>query len=248
METKTFFGLVAFIMCSISALLQGQNRSDVPTSPAAQFVAGEVAKQSKIVAVYTDFGDGQNRYTQRAALNPGAKNTPVLDEKAPSPFGVSCIKITYPLVKDDWNGFLFVTGKLTQGSTTPELDFGQVNTGQDLSGAKRLKFKARGENGGERVIFYMGGLANNDKSAPFPDTAEKYYNNNQYIALTKEWKDYEIDLKGLNLSRIASGFGWVTNEPQNAGKSQIVFYLDEIVYEFDVERPSPLFLRSHEPV
>ena len=240
--------LTMHAICMASVSLQGQTNTNLSSSPAAQYVANEVEKQNKTVAVYTDFGDGRNRYTQRAALNPGAKNKPVMDEKAPSPFGTSCIKITYPLATDDWNGFLFMTGKLEKGSIVPEIDFGQVNTGQDLRGAKRLTFKARGEIGGERIQFYMGGLANNDPSAPFPDTAEKHYNGGNYVSLTKEWKDYEIDLRGLDLKRIASGFGWVTNQPQNAGKSQIIFYIDEIVYEFDAERTDPLFLRSHEPV
>ena len=240
--------LAALAGFTASVSMYGQTHSNQSSSPAALYVAGEVEKQNRMVAVYTDFGDGRNRYTQRAALNPGAKNTPVLDEKAPSPFGTSCIKITYPLAADDWNGFIFMTGKLARGSIVPETDFGQVNTGQNLIGAKRLTFKARGENGGERVQFYMGGLANNDRSAPFPDTDEKHYNDGAFVSLTKEWKDYEIDLKGLNLSRIASGFGWVSNQPQNAGKSQIIFYLDEIIYEFDAENTGPLFLRSHEPV
>ena len=243
-----FLNLTMLALCTASVSLQGQTRSGLSSSRAAQYVAGEVEKQNRMVAVYTDFGDGRNRYTQRAALNPGAKNKPVQDEKAPSPFGTSCIKVTYPLATDDWNGFLFLTGKLTKGSIAPEIDFGQVNTGQDLRGARRLTFKARGENGGERVQFLLGGLANNDPSAPFPDTAEKHYNNGAYVSLTKEWKDYEIDVRGLDLSRIASGFGWVTNQPQNAGRSQIIFYLDEIVYEFETERTGPLFLRSHEPV
>ena len=247
-KKRLLMSILALVLLSVSASLQGQIRPNENSSSAARFVADEVEKQSKMVAVYTDFCDGRNRYTQRAALNPNAQNMPEMDETAPSPFGVSCIKVSYPLAMNDWNGFIFMTGKLTQGSTVPELDFGKTNTGQDLRGAKSLKFKARGENGGERVSFYMGGLANNDPSAPFPDTAEKHYNNGTYVTLSKDWQDYEIDLRGLDLSRIASGFGWVSNQPQNLGKSQIVFYLDEIVYVFDAERTTPLFLRSHEPV
>ena len=249
MKTKILLiSTTALALLSAGASLQGQIRPNGSSSTAANYVAGEVEKQSKLVAVYTDFCDGRNRYTQRAALNPGAKNMPVMDETAPSPFGVSCIKVTYTLAKNDWNGFIFMTGKLPAGSIVPELDFGKTNTGQDLRGARALKFKARGEKGGERVSFYMGGLANNDPTAPFPDTAEKHFNNGTYASLSNEWRDFEIDLRGLNLSRIASGFGWVTNEPQNSGRSEIVFYLDEIVYEFDAERTTPLFLRSHEPV
>ena len=243
-----FLSSTALVFLLLSTPLVGQIRSNVNASPAAQYVADEVKQQSMTVAVYTDFCDGRNRFTQRAALNPLAQNVPELDETTPSPFGITCIKVTYPLAKNDWNGFMFLTGKLAQGSTTPELDFGQTNTGQDLRGAKKLKFKARGEQGGESVSFYLGGLADNDPNAKFPDTAEKHYNGGAYVTLSKEWRDYEIDLKGLDLSRITCGFGWVTNEPENAGRSQIIFYLDEIVYEFDVERTTPLFLRSHDPV
>jgi hypothetical protein len=208
-----------------------------------------VEKLNKTVAVFRDFGDGENCYTQRAALNPSdARPNPVMDEKAPSPFGTSSIKVDCPLYANDWNGFIFVTGKLPTGSIVPEIDFGTTNTGYDLRGAKRLRFKARGEQGGERVRFYMGGLANNDPRAPYPDTAEKHYNNSDFVSLQAEWTDYVIDLSGLNLSRIASGFGWVTNKTSNPGKDRIVFYLDEIVYEFDTERGAPLLLRSHEPL
>ena len=239
---------IAMLLVSAGSSLQGQISPNGNSSSAASYVADEVVKQSRMVAVYTDFCDGRNRFTQRAALNPDAKNMPEMDEASPSPFGVTCIKVTYTLAKDDWNGFIFITGKLASGSTVPELDFGKTNTGQDLRGAKSLKFKARGETGGERIQFYMGGLANNDPTAPFPDTAEKHYNNGTYVSLSSEWRDYEIDLQGLDLSRITSGFGWVTNEPQNAGRPQIVFYLDEIAYVYDTESTAPLFLRSHEPV
>ena len=244
---KMFF-LTVFVLLSTSVSLQGQTRQNGYSSPSVKHVVDEVAKNSKMVAVFTDFGDGRNRYTQRAATNENAKNTPEMDETVPSPFGVSCIKFTYPLAKDDWNGFMFITGILKKDAIIPELDFGKTNTGQDLRGARTLKFKARGEKGGERIQFYMGGLGQNDPSAPFPDTAEKHYNYGEFVSLSTEWRDYKIDLRGLDLSRIGCGFGWVTNQLLNAGKSEIVFYLDEIVYEFDTERPDPLFLRSHEPV
>ncbi|GHV47919.1 hypothetical protein FACS1894181_02420 [Bacteroidia bacterium] len=66
--------------------------------------------------------------------------------------------------------------------------------------------------------------------------------------MTTEWKDFSINVSGIDLKRIASGFRWVSNEPENRGKIQIVFYLDEIYYQFDTDRKEPLFLRSHEPV
>jgi hypothetical protein len=217
--------------CSPSGAKTLSTEGEPQRSPAVQYVINQVETQSRTVAVYTDFGDGLNSYTQRAALNQGGINIPEMDEKAPSPFGTSSIKVTYPLAFNDWNGFIFVTGILEKGSIQPKLDFGTMNAGYNLTGAKRLKFKARGEVGGERVRFYMGGLANNVPTAPFPDTAEKQYNNGDFVTLTAGWKDYTIDVSRLNLSRIASGFGWVSNEPENRGRDKIVFYLDEIIYE-----------------
>ncbi|MDR1881799.1 MAG: hypothetical protein LBR26_03335, partial [Prevotella sp.] len=236
--------LLTFAFWVCTSACHGQSQS-----PAAQYIINQVEKQNKTIAVFRDFGDGENYFTQRAALNPSDEHpNPEMDEKGPSPFGTSSIKITYPLYANDWNGYIFMTGKLATGSTEPELDFGRTNTGYDLSGAKRLKFKARGEVGGERVRFYMCGLADNDPLAPYPDTAEKHYNNSAFVTLSAGWTDYVIDLSGLDLSRIASGFGWVTNESENRGKEKIVFYLDEIIYEFDEESSKPLLLRSHEPL
>ena len=45
--------------------------------------------------------------------------------------------------------------------------------------------------------------------------------------LTKEWKQYEIDLTNKNLGRIKTGFGWVVG---GQGKP-VTFYVDDIVYE-----------------
>ena len=169
---RTKINLTMLALSLMYSSLSGQIRTGLSTSTAAQYVAKQVEKQNRMVAVYTDFGDGFNRYTQRAALNQEGLIIPKMDEKAVSPFGVSCIKIIYPLCLLDWNGFIFMTGKLAQGSIVPDIDFGQIDTGQDLTGAKRLKFKAPGEKGGERICFYMGGIADNS-SEPFPDTASK---------------------------------------------------------------------------
>ena len=47
------------------------------------------------------------------------------------------------------------------------------------------------------------------------------------IKLTKEWKEYAIDLEGKDLTRIKSGFAW-TLRGQGA---PVVFFLDDIRYE-----------------
>ena len=50
------------------------------------------------------------------------------------------------------------------------------------------------------------------------------------IKLTTEWKKYEIDLRGKDLSYVIGGFCWATNIDVNDPEG-IVFYLDEIRYE-----------------
>ena len=47
--------------------------------------------------------------------------------------------------------------------------------------------------------------------------------------LTQEWKQYEIDLSGKDLSYISGGFCWATNLDVNP--DGVVFYLDDIKYE-----------------
>jgi len=47
--------------------------------------------------------------------------------------------------------------------------------------------------------------------------------------LTQEWKQYEIDLTGLDMSHIIGGFCLSTTADDNI--DGLVFYLDDIKYE-----------------
>ena len=69
-------------------------------------------------------------------------------------------------------------------------------------------------------IFF--GLIGKDK--PNPDSAK---GNLEKQKLTTEWKQYEIDLTGKDLSQIKTGFCWVLG----AKGEPITFYLDDIKYE-----------------
>ena len=124
--------------------------------------------------------------------------------------GKTCMKVTYDK-GDAWGGVFW---------QSPADDWGAKPGGLDLTGAKTLSFWAKGAKGGEKVAFGMGGIA---RDQPYFDTAEK----NLETALTGEWKRYEIDLTGLDLSRIKSGFRWSL-----AGQGEpVVFYLDDVKYE-----------------
>jgi len=95
--------------------------------------------------------------------------------------------------------------------------------GYDLRGATRLTFWARGERGGERVQeFRIGGIT----GGKYPDSDIAALKN---VRLSKEWKQYAIDLTGKDLRHIIGGFGFLMNKKQNAGGS--VFFLNDIYYQ-----------------
>jgi len=103
----------------------------------------------------------------------------------------------------------------------PANDWGDQKGGYNLTGAKKLSFWARGEEGGEVVSFKMG-ILGKDKNFPDSDHAEL-----PDVALTSDWKQYSIDLSGKDLSCIKTGFVWVL---ASSGKP-VTFYLDNIQYE-----------------
>jgi hypothetical protein len=125
--------------------------------------------------------------------------------------GKSCLRMEYRDRKD-WGGVVW---------QNPANDWGDQPGGFDLSGAKRLSFWARGEQGGEVVSFEFG-LIGRDK---------KYFDSDrgklENVRLESNWKQYSIDLSGKNLLCIKTGFCCVVT----AKDKSITFYLDDIRYE-----------------
>jgi hypothetical protein len=211
-------------------------------SPAIDYLLEEIRGENKKQVVYRDFGDGSTLYTQRAILNPSGIH-PEMDEATPSPFGVTCIHVSWSPAVLDWNGFMFITGRLADGSSMPELDFGQHDTGFDLRGATKLTFKARGKTGRERIRFYMGGLGGSTER--YCDSGQAFLAGGDFVTLSSEWTEYVIDLRRTDLSRIGCGFAWVTSQAENTGLQTLEFDLDDIAYHFETERQDPLLLRSY---
>jgi hypothetical protein len=124
--------------------------------------------------------------------------------------GAACLKVEYK-APDNFGGVVW---------QNPANNWGDQSGGRDLTGAKKLTFWARGENGGEKVEFKFGVL---DKSKKFFDTGSGA----TAVSLTKDWKQYDIDLQDKDMSRIITGFGWVL-----AGQgAPVTFYLQDIQYE-----------------
>lgn len=130
--------------------------------------------------------------------------------------GQTCIKIFY-------------NGRAAQGLRwagiywqNPADNWGIIDGGFDLSIAEKLTFWARGAKGGEKIEeFKVGGIL-----GKYPDSDSSSIGP---VILSKEWRQYTIDLKGKDMSNIIGGFCWSTNIDVNPRGA--TFYLDEIRYE-----------------
>lgn len=129
--------------------------------------------------------------------------------------GETCIQITY-------------TGEPTQGAgwvgafwQNPENNWGSKDGGFNLSRANKLTFWARGEKGGEKLEFKMGGI-----TGTYPDSDLTGIGP---LELEKDWRQYTIDLEGLELFYISGGFVIAASKLDNP--DGFVIYLDNIIYE-----------------
>jgi len=139
--------------------------------------------------------------------------------------GLTCFKNIWETTSTiDWVGIYWLE---------PDGNWGQIpNAGFDLTGATQVTFYARGEEGGEPVEFFAGGV-----TGDYPDSIQPKASTGR-ISLTKAWKKYTIDLSGKDLTHVISPFGWtVAIDP--------IFYIDDVQY--DLPRPNALrFLQSYE--
>ena len=165
--------------------------------------------------VYKDANVKENHYIPSGFMGDyGAIQMNVACTETPKQ-GPNCIKFTYsakPTQGMKWAGVYF---------QNPANNFGTVDGGHDLTGARKLNFFARGDKGGEVVEFKMGGI----NGTAFSDSDGA---TSGPITLTKDWKEYQIDLQGLSLSYIIGGFCWAAKAEDNAEGA--IFYLDEIAY------------------
>jgi hypothetical protein len=125
--------------------------------------------------------------------------------------GETCIRVRYN-DSGKWAGVVW---------QSPADDWGDEPGGHDLTGARKLTFWARGDQGGEVVEFKIGIIP---KSKPYGDSASATAGK---VKLSQEWHQYEINLSGKDLSQIKSGFVFAVQ----GRKDPVTFYLDDIRYE-----------------
>ncbi len=194
--------------------------------------------------VYRDFADSGNYFTQKAKMGSGnADFVYDMDENWAMDVysGSSAIRCHVNAIGSNWGGWLFLNGVLLKGETVPQLSFGEYpGAGLDLRGATELRFIAKGENGGEVVEFFTAGLA-----GTYPDSSKKQTMG--FITLTNSWKEYAIDLSGMDLSSIGCGFGFTVSGTQGTA-SDTVFYLDDIRFTGAIAmlNNAPRMIRSYE--
>ena len=105
----------------------------------------------------------------------------------------------------------------------PENNWGDNPSGYDLRGFSRLTVWARGQKGGERAEFKIGGI-----TGAYPDSLQPVQSTGVQT-LSTEWKQYSINLEGKDLSHTIGGFVWVTSRNENPNGCTI--YLSEIQLE-----------------
>ena len=154
--------------------------------------------------------EGESGYTASGWMGNSAAIAMAMDSTEQPLSGATCLKCQYQAAAG-WAGVAW---------QDPEGDWGQKPGGKNFTGAKRLRFWARGASGGEKIKFGLG-LIGRDK--PYYDSSQ----NELPFILTDQWQEYSIDLKGSNLQLIKTPFLWVVE----ASGKPVVFYLDDVVVE-----------------
>ncbi len=226
---KRFF-LLGAIVVSLSAC-DGAPHNKAPSDPVdePQKVAAPVEKKAastreeapksnfKPFYVYSDKGARGNHYVPSGFMPDGKCVSFNSAWQKDCHKGKSCIKIVYDVEcskeNQQWAGIYWLN---------PANNWGRRKGGFNLTGATKLTFWAKGDQGGEQIQeFTLGGI-----EGDYPDTDKIVIGP---VILSDKWKQYTVDLQGKDLSYISGGFSWTTEAEVNP--DACVFYLDEIRYE-----------------
>jgi hypothetical protein len=129
----------------------------------------------------------------------------------------TCVKVTYTFGPTRWAG-VYWQNKPDNWGDKPGSNYSK-------KGFSKVTFWARGERGTEVVEFEAGGVDNQTKK--YRDSFEVTLGR---VPLTKDWKQYQIDLSGADLSSVIGGFCWVASADYNSAE-KITFFLEDIFLE-----------------
>ena len=224
---KIIISLIVFVTAIASGVAQEQCddsrygvKPEVKTQPIAytgEFKGKSLGDPEEFV-IYLDKGSKENNFVPSGWIGDYGDMT-MDDGVTDNPHsGDTSVKFIYTAKKTQGQGW---AGVYWQSSAN---NWGSKLSGFDLSNMTKITFWARGEKGGEVIQkFMVGGI-----KGVYSDSATVELGP---VVLTKEWKQYTINLAGKNLSYINGGFGWVTTADLDA--DGCTFYLDDIKFSAD---------------
>ncbi len=242
--------LRSFEVLETRDLLSGLSAGATSLSSAVQYLAAEMDRYQDRFVVYEDVSSPGSHFFAYGKIPDGNAPVDINGSWTVNPHsGATAIRAEFHPGAPGFGGFYFMNGVLSGTDKSPQVNFGTVpNAGVDLRGATDLVFWARGERGGEKIEFFLGGVGHGSPTAPFPDSSSRFPTQGTEFVLQTQWQEYRISVRGLNLSYVLGGFGWVASASSNP--TGAVFYLDDISYELDNTRSAerlsePRFIRSY---
>lgn len=248
------FALVCSVGFSGAAFAQSANPA--PAERALLYLKSRMDDVAENLYVYRNFAADENRFVAKGLFSSAGQSDLVypMDENwtVNPASGDSCIRCRVRIGSGNWGGWMFINGMLKEGEMVPVPVWGDVDgCAMDLSGATALTFMARGEKGGERVEFFMGGLGRSGETGipetEYPDSTAKI--STGVVTLTDTWEQYVIDLSDADLTSIGCGFGFAVAGDWNipAADGGVSFFLDDVRYEgAAVFADTPRFIASYE--
>jgi hypothetical protein len=128
----------------------------------------------------------------------------------------SAMKITYTFGPQRWGGMYW--------QNVPDNWGDKPGTNYASKKFLAVTFWARGVTGTEVVEFKAGGI--NAASRKYRDSFQVTTGR---VRLTKDWKEYRLDVSGADLRSVIGGFCWVASADHNNPKTLLTFYLDDIL-------------------
>lgn len=176
--------------------------------------------------VYQESGSGANHFSPGGWMGDVGDITIKDDWEENPKSGKTCIKIEYSAKGNkptcDYAGPCKWAGVYWQ---EPPENWGKKqewkSAGYDLSAYHKLKFWARAEYPSV-IEFKVGGI-----SGPYGDSLRPPRSYTAHV--TREWKEFTLDLTGADLRHVIGGFAWFASKETNP--SGTTFYLDDIRFE-----------------
>jgi len=179
-------------------------------------VAQPVAAAEPDWFVYRDANSAENHGFWTNVIPGGADGALRADLAAPVEGGTA-VRLDFDLVRARWSGIIVASAPNYWGT--------QPGPGFDLAGSRALVFRARGEQGGERIRVKaaVAGDQPYGDSSPLPLDSG-------WITLAGGWQEFRIDAGGRDLSRVITPLMVIANDKHNP-RERITVFLDDIRWE-----------------